>query len=180
MRCEVDLLGEKMLADDCYYGIHTARARENFQISTQRTEPILLKALALVKKSCAEANGELGLLDANKAKAIAQAAQEILEGSWLEQFPLDSLQGGAGTSTNMNMNEVLANRALEILGFAKGDYQEIHPINHVNLHQSTNDVYPTALKIAVIWLIKDLSEACAELQAFLQEKENGFAQRHPP
>lgn len=175
MRREQDVLGEKEIAEDCYYGIHTARALENFQLSGQRTHPYLLKALALVKQSCAEANGDLNLLEHDKAQAMIQAAREIVNGEWGDQFPLDALQGGAGTSTNMNMNEVIANRALEIMGFAKGEYHEIHPVNHVNLNQSTNDVYPTALKVAAIWLLRDLSEACALLQESLQEKEQDFS-----
>lgn len=176
MRQEQDVLGKKCIADDCYYGIHTARAHENFDLIRVAVHPDLIKALALIKYCCSQTNSELNLLDNKKAQAICQAAQEIIDGQWREQFPLDALQGGAGTSTNMNMNEVLANRALEILGYDKGCYAVIHPINDVNKHQSTNDVYPTALKVAAIWLLKDLSEACASLQEALQEKEADFAQ----
>lgn len=175
MRLEKDILGEKFISNDCYYGIHTARARENFDLSRIAVHPTLIRALATVKYCCAETNGELGLLDKQKAQAISQAAQEVIAGSWQDQFPIDALQGGAGTSTNLNMNEVLANRALEILGYDKGRYDVIHPINDVNRHQSTNDVYPTALKVAAIWLLRELSEKCAELQEKLQQKEQEFA-----
>jgi aspartate ammonia-lyase len=175
MRQEEDVLGTKCIADDCYYGIHTARAHENFDLIRVAVHPDLIKALAMIKYCCAQANSELNLLDSNKAQAICQAAQEVIQGQWSDQFPLDALQGGAGTSTNLNMNEVLANRALEILGYNKGCYDVIHPINDVNKHQSTNDVYPTALKVAAIWLLKDLSEACAALQEALQKKEVEFA-----
>ncbi len=176
MRREQDILGERLIADECYYGIHTVRACENFALSGMVVHPVLIKALATVKRCCAEANGELGLLDRQKAQAICQAAQEISEGKWLDQFPIDALQGGAGTSTNLNMNEVLANRSLEILGYTKGRYDIIHPVNDVNKHQSTNDVYPTALKVAAIWLLQELSENCAALQESLQDKEQIFAQ----
>ncbi|MBU2703138.1 aspartate ammonia-lyase [Sporomusaceae bacterium BoRhaA] len=176
MRQEQDVLGKKSIADDCYYGIHTARAHENFDLSRVPVHPDLIKALAMIKYCCAQANSELNLLDSKKAQAICQAAQEVIQGQWRDQFSLDALQGGAGTSTNMNMNEVLANRALEILGYDRGCYDVIHPINDVNKHQSTNDVYPTALKVAAIWLLKDLSEACAFLQEALQKKEAEFAQ----
>jgi len=175
MRLEQDLLGEKNIADDCYYGINTIRACENFDLSRIPIHPKLIVALATVKFCCAEANSELGLLDKTKAQAISQAAREIIQGELQNQFPVDALQGGAGTSTNLNMNEVLANRALEILGYAKGRYDVIHPINDVNLHQSTNDVYPTALKIAAIWLLKELSNCCSQLQEALQAKEQAFS-----
>lgn len=175
MRIERDVLGEKGINDSCYYGIYTARAIDNFPLTGQSVQPLFLTALAVVKQSCAEANGALRLLDSAKTKAISQAAAEIAAGKWRDQFPVDALQGGAGTSTNMNMNEVLANRALELLHFPKGCYEEIHPINHVNLNQSTNDVYPTALKIAAIWSLRELSEACAALQESLQKKEQEFA-----
>ena len=175
MRLERDILGEKSIPDDCYYGINTVRACENFALSGIMVHPMLITALATVKRCCAEANGELGLLDKNKAQAISQAAGEVISGAFRDQFPVDAFQGGAGTSTNLNINEVLANRALEILGYEKGRYDIIHPINDVNRHQSTNDVYPTALRVAAIWLLKELSDSCANLQASLQEKEQAFA-----
>lgn len=175
MRLEKDALGERTISDECYYGINTVRACENFYLSGSPVHPMLITALATVKRCCAEANSELGLLDKKKAAAISQAAKEIIEGSLREQFPIDALQGGAGTSTNLNINEVLANRALEILGYGKGRYDVIHPINDVNRHQSTNDVYPTALKVAAIWLLQELSDRCANLQNVLQQKEQSFS-----
>lgn len=175
MRLEKDLLGEREVPDDKYYGIHTLRALENFPLSGYKVSISLIKAIALIKKAAAEVNAELGYLPKEKARAIAEAADEVMNGQWDNQFVVDALQGGAGTSTNMNVNEVLANRAIEILGGKRGDYTLVHPLNHVNMHQSTNDVYPTALRIAAIWLLKPLSEACAELQEVLQSKEAEFS-----
>jgi len=175
MRLEKDLLGQREVPADVYYGIHTLRALENFPLSNYKVSYILIKALALIKKAAAEVNAELGFLSVDKAQAIATAADEIINGQWQDQFVVDALQGGAGTSTNMNVNEVLANRANEILGGLRGDYSLVHPLNHVNLHQSTNDVYPTALRIAAIWLLKPLSEVCSMLQQTLQAKEAEFA-----
>lgn len=175
MRLEKDLLGEREVSEDVYYGIHTLRAIENFPLSGYKVSTVLIKAITLIKKAAAEVNAELGYLPKEKAQAIARAADEVVNGQWAEQFVVDALQGGAGTSTNMNVNEVLANRAIEILGGKRGDYHLIHPLNHVNMHQSTNDVYPTALRIAAIWLLKPLSDGCAALQEALQEKEADFA-----
>lgn len=175
MRVESDLLGQRTLEDTCYYGIHTLRAKENFPLSGYRVDSSLIRALVMVKKAAAAVNGELGNLPANIAAAIIQAADEVLAGQLSEQFIVDALQGGAGTSTNMNVNEVLANRANELLGGSKGDYHLVHPLNHVNLHQSTNDTYPTALRMAAIWALQPLSEACATLQQLLQDKEMEFA-----
>ncbi|MGL5511808.1 MAG: aspartate ammonia-lyase [Sporomusa sp.] len=175
MRLEKDLLGQREVPADVYYGIHTLRAQENFPLSNYKVSYILIKALALIKKAAADVNAELGFMSVDKAQAIAIAADEIINGQWQEQFVVDALQGGAGTSTNMNVNEVLANRANEILGGLRGDYSLVHPLNHVNLHQSTNDVYPTALRIAAIWLLKPLSEVCSMLQQTLQAKEAEFA-----
>jgi aspartate ammonia-lyase len=174
IRIERDLLGEREVPADAYTGVHTLRARENFRLSRLVMAPELVKAIAMVKKACCEANRELGFLDAKKADAIAGACREIIGGALAVEFTLDALQGGAGTSANMNVNEVVANRALELLGKNKGDYAEIHPIEHVNLHQSTNDVYPTALKIASIFALRDLSEKTALLQGELQKKEKEF------
>lgn len=174
-RREHDLLGEKDIPAELYYGIHTLRAKENFPISGLQVHPKLIHALALVKKAAAEANSELGLLDKSIGAAISQAASEVLAGQLADQFVVDALQGGAGTSTHMNINEVLANRACELLGATKGDYQRVHPLEHVNMGQSTNDVYPTALRIAAIWLLRPLCDACAMLQEELQAKEREFA-----
>ncbi|HMV30386.1 MAG TPA: lyase family protein, partial [Anaerolineales bacterium] len=157
-RIEHDLLGDREVPTEVYYGVHTARALENFPISNIpiSTYPSLVKALACVKEACAKANQELDLLDAQRADAILKACEEIRTGSLHEQFVVDVIQGGAGTSTNMNANEVIANRALEILGHNRGEYKFLHPLEHVNLSQSTNDVYPTAVKVALRFLIDDL------------------------
>lgn len=151
-RKEHDLLGERDVPYEYYYGIQTLRAIENFDITgvTLNFYPLLIQALVMVKKAAAKANYELGLLDKNVYKAISQACDEIISGRYQFHFVVDMIQGGAGTSTNMNTNEVIANRALEIMGFEKGQYEYCHPNNHVNLSQSTNDAYPTAIKIALI------------------------------
>jgi aspartate ammonia-lyase len=175
MRTEQDFLGEKQIPAEAYWGIHTARAVENFSFSKRTVHPDLIKAYALVKKACAAANAELGFLAKDIAQAVQSAALEIAEGKYPEQFPIDALQGGAGTSTNMNVNEVIANRALEILGKPHGEYTAIGPLEHVNMHQSTNDTYPTALKIAALFKLKTLSDNCASLQDICQEKEKQYA-----
>lgn len=173
-RMETDFLGEKAVPAEAYYGIHTIRAVENFDVSRQKVHPELLRALAVVKQAAAESNMSIGVLDKNIGSAIFQAAEEIADGKFVEAFIVDAFQGGAGTSTNMNMNEVIANRAIELLGGKRGDYHLVHPLDHVNMSQSTNDVYPTALRIAAIRLLLPLSEACAALQGALQRKEEEF------
>jgi aspartate ammonia-lyase len=175
VRKEHDLLGERDVPAHEYCGIHTLRARENFRLSRLVMAPELVMAIAMVKKACCEANGELGFLTAEQAGAVSRACDEIIAGDLLGHFTLDALQGGAGTSANMNVNEVVANRALELLGKAKGDYAHVHPLDHVNLHQSTNDVYPTALRIASILALRALAEKAAQLQGELQTKEKEFA-----
>ena len=175
MRIEKDLLGEKEVPEGAYYGIHTVRAVENFPISGLKIHPELIKALAMVKKAAVITNMELGYLDKDRGQAIKQAAEEVARGQFLDQFIVDAIQGGAGTSTNMNMNEVLANRALEILGREKGDYDYIHPNNHVNMCQSTNDVYPTAIRVAAVNMLLPLNYGFANLQEALQIKEEEFA-----
>ncbi|MGV8122633.1 MAG: aspartate ammonia-lyase [Candidatus Xenobiia bacterium LiM19] len=174
-RLEKDFLGEIEVPDDAYWGIHTARAIGNFNFSALHVNASLITALAVVKKACCAANRELGYLDEAISGAITRACDEIIGGRFIEQFPLDALQGGAGTSTHMNINEVIANRALEIVGKEKGDYDIIHPLHHVNLHQSTNDVYPTALRVASIGRLRVLAEAVASLQGAFQKKERDFA-----
>jgi len=174
-RMEKDLLGELPVPAQAYYGIHTLRAAQNFTVSGCRVHPELLRALAEVKWAAARANRQAGLLTANIADAVSAAAREVARGQLADQFIVDALQGGAGPSTNMNMNEVLANRAIELLGGQKGDYRLVHPLNHVNMSQSTNDTYPTALRIAAIRLVLALSDAMARLQGALQEKEAQFA-----
>lgn len=175
MRIEKDSLGERQLPDDAYYGINTLRAFENFSVSGQKVHPELIKALTVIKEAAARANADLGYLPENIAQAILQACREIASGELADQFIVDAFQGGAGTSTNMNVNEVIANRALEILGQPKGSYEIIHPNDHVNLHQSTNDVYPTAMRVAALRLLSPLEDKLAELQAALQDKEAEFA-----
>ena len=169
-RVEKDLLGEREISDDALYGIQTLRALENFPITgvALREFPSLIDALAAVKEAAARANTELGLLDPKVSELIVRACREIRAGRHHEHFLVDMVQGGAGTSTNMNANEVIANRALELMGKRRGDYAALHPNNHVNLSQSTNDVYPTAIKLAMHASIDHLRDAMAELaQAFL-------------
>ncbi|TIX26358.1 MAG: aspartate ammonia-lyase, partial [Mesorhizobium sp.] len=152
VRQEEDSLGQVDVPEEAYYGAQTARAINNFQISGIPIGhyPLFIRALALVKKAAALANFELGDLPAPKKNAIAQACDDIADGLLADQFTLDVFQGGAGTSTNMNLNEVIANRALEHMGLSKGRSDVIHPNNDVNLSQSTNDVYPTAIRLALL------------------------------
>ena len=176
-RLEHDLIGERAVPASAYYGIHTLRALENFPITGTPISiyPDLIKALARIKQAAALTNHELGLLDAVRCEAICKACEEIGTGLWHDQFVVDVIQGGAGTSTNMNANEVIANRALELLGHHRGDYAHLHPNEHVNISQSTNDVYPTALKIAAIFGIETLIEAMAVLRNAFAEKADAFA-----
>jgi len=176
-RLEHDLLGEREVPADAYWGIHTLRAVENFPITGRPIGlwPELIRALALVKHAAAQTNYELDLLDETKAKLIIAACREIASGALHDQFVVDQIQGGAGTSTNMNANEVIANRALELGGRQKGDYAYLHPIEHVNVAQSTNDVYPTALKIAARFAIVDLIAAMEELKQAFAAKSAEFS-----
>ena len=174
-RTETDSLGSLAVPADALYGIHTARALANFPLSGQPCHPGLIRGVALVKLACARTNAALGYLDADLAQAIGQAASEIVEGRHREAVIVDALQGGAGTSLNMNVNEVIANRAEEILGGRRGEYRRVHPLHHVNLHQSTNDVFPTALKIAAIEGLHRLEKTIATLQTAFQAKEQEFA-----
>jgi aspartate ammonia-lyase len=175
MRIEHDMLGERQLEDSCYYGIHTLRALENFPLTGKPIHSELVRALVMIKKAAAITNTGIGILDGKIAYAIAAACDEILAGELADQFVVDCMQGGAGTSANMNANEVIANRAIELLGGSKGEYTLVHPLDHVNLSQSTNDVFPTAVRIAAIKLLVPVSEVFAELQTALQEKEEEFA-----
>ncbi len=165
-RVENDSLGEMEIPNVAYYGVHTQRAKENFPITgvSIARYPTLVIALAQVKKATAMANHELGKLDDEKTEAICSACDEIINGEYHDQFVVDIIQGGAGTSSNMNANEVIANVALEILGFQKGDYDHIHPNDHVNKSQSTNDVYPTAARLSMLHLNKDLIVALQNLR----------------
>ena len=176
-RTEHDLLGYREVPADAFYGIHTLRARENFAISGVPISayPNLISALASVKEAAALANKELGLLSEGKANAIALACQQIRGGALREHFIVDMVQGGAGTSTNMNANEVIANLALQNLGYARGDYAKLHPNEDVNLGQSTNDVYPTALKIASYLGVVQLVHAMGVLRTAFDRKANEFA-----
>jgi aspartate ammonia-lyase len=175
-RTETDLLGTKEIPDEVLWGIHTARAMENFQISGLPVHPELVKAYGEVKLACFQTNRALGFFaDQKKTEAIEKACQEMAEGLLTEHIVADALQGGAGTSTNMNVNEVIANRALEIAGHPKGNYAFISPLDDINLHQSTNDTYPTALKLAAIRLIRRLEQEVLALQESFQAKEKEFA-----
>lgn len=176
-RIEHDLLGDREVPAEVYYGVHTLRAQENFQISgtTISAYPELLVALASVKQAAAEANAELGLLPETKLHAIVAACEEIRKGALRDQFVVDMIQGGAGTSTNMNANEVICNRALEILGYQRGEYQHLHPNEDVNMAQSTNDVYPTSLRIATCFAIDRLLVAMDKLRGDFAEKAIEFA-----
>lgn len=175
-RKEHDLLGERDVPHEFYYGIQTLRGLENFNISgiTLNFFPDLIEGLALVKMAAAKANNDLGLLPLNLTNAIIRACNEIKNGKYHPHFVIDMIQGGAGTSTNMNANEVIANRALEILGYEKGEYQYCHPNNHVNLSQSTNDAYPTAIKIALIKSNEKLIKVLKELIDSFRNKANEF------
>jgi aspartate ammonia-lyase len=176
-RTEHDLLGERDVPDDALYGVQTLRALENFPITGTplREFPVLVEALASVKEAAASANAEVGLLDKTIADLICRASQEIRAGRHHEHFVVDMIQGGAGTSTNMNANEVIANRALELMGKPRGDYVHVHPNNHVNLSQSTNDVYPTAVKIALHNAIEELRTAMSALAAAFLAKGDEFS-----
>src|SRR5512138_2631054 len=155
-RIEKDLLGEREVPADALYGIHSLRGMENFPLSQRSVNPALIRAFGAVKLACARTNHELGWWDKPTFNAIETACGEMMEGKLDDHVVVDALQGGAGTSTNMNVNEVLANRALQLLGRRPGDYGVIDPIQDVNLHQSTNDTYPTALRVAAIWLLRKL------------------------
>ena len=174
MRTEHDSLGERTVPAAAYYGIHTVRAVENFPLLGQPSSRALVQAMATVKLACARTNRELGLLDEEAADAIVRACRELIAGDLAGEIVVDALQGGAGTSLNMNVNEVLANRAEEILGGRRGEYARISPLDHVNLHQSTNDVFPTALKVAAITLLRRLEKSIAGLQGAFQAKEREF------
>jgi aspartate ammonia-lyase len=176
-RTEHDLLGDKQISHEYYYGIQTQRAIENFAISGVKLSfyPVLVDALVMVKMAAAKANHELGLLEDDVADAIVQACHEILNGKYHNYFAVDMVQGGAGTSTNMNANEVIANKALQILGFERGEYQHCHPNNHVNLSQSTNDAYPTAVHIALINSNKKLVRVLLDLVGSFKRKAEEFA-----
>ena len=175
-RIEKDLLGPKQIRADVLWGIHTVRAVENFPLSGQLVHPELIKAYGEVKLACAQINSQLGFWkDNKKSEAIEQACSEMSRGLLSGHIIVDAMQGGAGTSTNMNINEVIANRALLILGGNPGDYDRICPLDDINLHQSTNDTYPTALKVAAIRLLRELEQSVLMLQEAFQQKERELA-----
>ncbi|MBY0147158.1 aspartate ammonia-lyase [Neobacillus niacini] len=173
-RIEKDFLGEKEIPFDAYYGIQTIRAVENFPITGYRIHESLIKALAMVKKAAAIANMNTTRLYKDLANVIIQAADEIIDGKWDDQFIVDPIQGGAGTSMNMNVNEVIANRGLELLGRSKGDYFHLSPNTHVNMSQSTNDVFPTAIHISTLTLLENLLVTMEDMQKVFKQKAVQF------
>ena len=175
-RIEHDFLGDREVPADAYYGIQTLRGKENFHITGMpiSREPYFVKAFGYVKKAAAMANRDLGVLDAKIADAIIRACDRLIAGEMLDQFVTDFIQGGAGTSTNMNANEVIANLALEILGHKKGEYQYVNPNDHVNFGQSTNDVYPTAFHLGLILRLESYMEALRQLQEAFFAKAREF------
>ena len=176
MREEHDFLGVKPIPDDAYWGVHSARAVENFSITGNSVAemPDLVRAYAYIKKAAAQANAQLGAIEQSQADAIGKACDDVIAGKLHDQFVVDVIQGGAGTSTNMNANEVIANRALEHLGLEKGRYDVIHPNDHVNASQSTNDTYPTAVKLATWFGIQTLLTALAKLRGGFDAKAQEF------
>ncbi len=175
-RTEKDSLGHKEIPGHVYYGIQTARAVENYPISGLRAHPTLIRAIAMVKEAAALANRELGLVDDKTANAIVQAAKEVQQGKWDEHFVVDVFQAGAGVSFHMNSNEVIANRASELLGGTLGEYKHVHPNDHVNYGQSTNDVFPTAMRLATLLELEKLYTALDNFAAALAQKGEEF---HP-
>lgn len=175
-RKEHDFIGELEISDEVYYGVQTFRALENFHMSGRslKNYPFFVKAFAQVKKAAALANKEVGVLDADKADALAKACDRLIAGEFLDQFVVDMIQGGAGTSTNMNVNEVLTNIALESMGHKKGEYQYLHPNDHTNLGQSTNDTYPSSIKVATHAKLGDLLKAMEELKNDLEVKAKEY------
>lgn len=175
-RLEHDFLGERELSNNVYYGIQTLRAMENFQITgiPISNEPLLIQALGYVKKAAAFANRDCDVLDARIAEAIGHASDQLIQLQHLDQFPTDMIQGGAGTSVNMNANEVIANLGLEYMGLEKGDYDKLHPNNHVNCSQSTNDAYPTAFRIALFNRINTFVKGLNNLIAAFEKQAKAF------
>ena len=173
-RVEKDSIGTKDVPENVYYGVQSLRAAENFHITGLNMHPEIINSLAYIKKAAAITNCEAGLLDKRRTQAIVQACDEILEGKFREDFIVDPIQGGAGTSLNMNANEVIANRAIEILGGKKGDYSVVNPNDHVNCGQSTNDVIPTAGKMASLRLLKKLKKQLLRLHSALEQKADEF------
>ena len=176
-RVEKDVLGHKEIPVHCDYGVQTLRALENFNLSPNKLNqfPVFINALAMVKAACAEANFKLNKLEENKYNAIQYACEQVINYKYHDQFPIDMIQGGAGTSTNMNINEVLANIGLEHLDHLKGEYQYLHPNNDINMSQSTNDVYPTAIKVGLIFAIEQLNSPFQNLIQSFKNKSDEFS-----
>jgi aspartate ammonia-lyase len=174
MRIEKDSLGQHEVPFHAYYGIQTQRAVENYPISGYRAHPQLIRAMGMIKKAAATANLELKLISEKRAKAIQRAAEEVIGGKWDAEFVVDVYQAGAGVSFHMNVNEVIANRAIEFLGGKRGDYELCHPNDHVNCSQSTNDVFPTAMRLASAFLIEDVLRTTADLAKSFSRKAGAF------
>ena len=173
-RLESDSIGTLEVPEDAYYGVQTLRAKQNFSITGEKLHPVFIKNLAVIKKAAAQTNRNAMRLDTEKAEAIIRACDEVIKGRFADEFIVDAIQGGAGTSANMNMNEVVANRANELLGGRKGDYSRVHPNDHVNMAQSTNDVIPTAGKLTVLDLLKPLVRELGRLELELKIKGAEF------
>jgi len=173
MRIEKDSLGEVHVPADALYGAQTQRALQNFQISGLKPRPAFIWSMATIKRAAAEVNRDLGLLDPERASAIVQAAQEVIDGKWNEQFVVDPIQAGAGTSHNMNTNEVIANRATQVMGGSLGEYR-VHPNDHVNMAQSTNDTIPTAIRLGALWRLEELLATLGDLVEALNAKAAQF------
>ncbi|MBI3404015.1 MAG: aspartate ammonia-lyase, partial [Acidobacteria bacterium] len=173
-RMEKDSLGERPVPADVYYGIQTQRAVENYPISGYRAHPKMIRAMGMIKKAAALANKDLKLIDAKRASAIVRASEEVIAGKLDDQFVVDVYQAGAGVSFHMNTNEVVANRAVEILGGKRGQYEMCHPNDHVNFGQSTNDVFPTAMRLATILILDDVLQSLGELERSFARKGRAF------
>jgi len=170
VRIEKDLIGEKELPRDVYYGIQSLRGFENFRITGLKLHPALIKGMAMVKKAAALANTELGYIPKEVGAAVVAASDELIDGKLHDQVIVDPIQGGAGTSINMNINELIANRAIEMLGGEKGDYTIVSPLNHVNRSQSTNDAVPTAARIGILMELENTTKALDKLAAAMESK----------
>ena len=174
-RIDKDSLGDVKVPSDAYYGPFTARAMEQYKVTGQKAHINLIKAYAMIKRSAAVANKELKALDAQKADAIVKACDEILGGKLLDQFKVEAINSGAGTAFNMNSNELIANRALEILGKKKGQYDVISPNDHVNMSQSSNDTFPTAMHVAILLNMRETMTSLDRLISSLEKKAKEFA-----
>lgn len=173
-RIEKDFLGEKEIPADVYYGIQTLRAVENFPITGYKVNEEMIRALAMIKKAAALANMDTKRLYDGIGSAIVKASEEVIDGKWHEYFIVDPIQGGAGTSMNMNINEIVANRALELMGHNKGDYVHVSPNSHVNMSQSTNDVFPTAIHLSTLRLLEQLLQTMTKMSTVLKKKQNNL------